>query len=159
MLDDAAAHVIRNRPINRFPGSAESLGLVQQWLHKCQNSHAKCRGTSHSYMPLRVLRISSGCGSCDFHVTLDTTTKSESIEPFAALSYCWGGDQLYKTTKTRMQSSNVSLEWRKLSRSIQDAIKVTAALGLQCLVSNSWRLFLLYSPLDYQLFFSSSSML
>ncbi|KAI1154168.1 heterokaryon incompatibility protein-domain-containing protein [Nemania diffusa] len=131
--DDAAAHVIRNRPINRFPGSAESLGLVQQWLHKCQNSHAKCRGTSHSYMPLRVLRISSGCGSCDFHVTLDTTTKSESIEPFAALSYCWGGDQLYKTTKTRMQSSNVSLEWRKLSRSIQDAIKVTAALGLQCL--------------------------
>ncbi|KAI1127290.1 heterokaryon incompatibility protein-domain-containing protein [Nemania abortiva] len=132
--DDDAGHLIRNRPINRFPGSAESLRHVRKWLQKCQTSHAKCRAVSQNYMPLRVLRISSGCGSCDFHVTLDTTTTvSESIEPFAALSYCWGGDQLYKTTKARMQYSDFSLQWCKLSRSLQDAIKVTVALGLECL--------------------------
>ncbi|KAJ8129862.1 hypothetical protein O1611_g3765 [Lasiodiplodia mahajangana] len=128
--DDDVSHLIRNRPINCYPGSAESLKLVRQWLQKCQTSHAKCRGVSQSYIPLRVLRISGGCSSCEFHVAIDTTTKTE---PFAALSYCWGGEQPYKTTKARIQSGDASLQWCKLSKSLQDAIKVTVALGLQCL--------------------------
>ncbi|KAI0107468.1 heterokaryon incompatibility protein-domain-containing protein [Nemania sp. FL0031] len=128
--DEDASHFIRNRPINCSPGSTKSLGLVRQWLQQCQTSHVRCREFSQDYMPLRVLRISSGCSSCDFHVALDTTTKAE---PFAALSYCWGGDQVYKTTKARIQSTDASLQWCKISKSLQDAIKVTAALGLQCL--------------------------
>ncbi|KAI1749087.1 heterokaryon incompatibility protein-domain-containing protein [Xylaria castorea] len=131
--DDAASYLIHNRPINRFPGSAENLGLARQWLQQCQHSHVKCREVSQTYMPLRVLRISGGCGSCDFHIMLETKTKSQSVEPFAALSYCWGDDQPYKTTKARMQSGDVSLEWCKLPRSLQDAIEITSAVGLQCL--------------------------
>ncbi|KAI1421570.1 heterokaryon incompatibility protein-domain-containing protein [Xylaria sp. FL1777] len=135
--DNAASHLIHNRPISRFPGSADNLGLARQWLQKCQTSHAKCKNVSSNYMPLRVLRISNGCGSCEFRVVLETTTKNKSIQPFAALSYCWGGDQPYKTTKARMLSGNLSLEWRKIPKSVQDAIRTTAALGLQCLVSDS----------------------
>ncbi|GAW27408.1 putative HET domain-containing protein [Rosellinia necatrix] len=134
---DAADRLIQNRPINRFPGSAGSLRLTRQWLENCQNSHPKCKGVSQTYMPLRVLHIrDDGCGSCDFHVTLKVTT-GKPIEPFAALSYCWGGDQPYKTTTARMQSGNMSLKWRKLPRSIQDAIKTAAALGLRYLWADS----------------------
>ncbi|KAI0454820.1 heterokaryon incompatibility protein-domain-containing protein [Xylaria acuta] len=135
--DDVASHLIQNRPINRFPGSAENLRLARQWLQKCQTSHKKCREDSQTYMPLRILRISGGCSSCDFHITLETRTKNEFVEPFAALSYCWGGDQPYKTTKARVHSGEVSLEWCKLPGSLQDAIKVTSALGLQCLWADS----------------------
>ncbi|KAI1172565.1 heterokaryon incompatibility protein-domain-containing protein [Nemania sp. FL0916] len=133
-LDDAASRFIQNRPINRFPGSAGNLELAQRWLRECQISHAKCRQFSHTYMPLRILRISSpnDCSSCDYHVALETT-RDTAAEPFAALSYCWGGDQPYKTTKARMQLGDVSLQWRKLLRSIQDAVKTTVALGLEYL--------------------------
>ncbi|KAJ2986969.1 hypothetical protein NUW58_g4771 [Xylaria curta] len=134
---DAASRLIRNRPVNRFPGSAASLELAHQWLGKCQSSHAKCRDFSPTYMPLRVLRIRNDCGPYDFHVTLETTTKNGLIEPFAALSYCWGGDQPYKTTRVRMQAGDVPLEWCRLPRSLQDAVKITAALGLQCLWADS----------------------
>jgi hypothetical protein len=137
MLDDAASHLIQNRPINCFPGSPENLGLARQWLQECQTSHGKCRNISQTYMPMRILRISKGCDLCGFHVALETTTKNKSIEPFAALSYCWGGDQPYKTTRARMQTGDAPLQWRKLPRSIQDAVKTTAGLGLQCLVSDS----------------------
>ncbi|KAI0858242.1 heterokaryon incompatibility protein-domain-containing protein [Xylaria cubensis] len=135
--DDAASHLIHNRPINRFPGSVENLGLARQWLKKCQESHVKCKEVAQMYMPLRVLRISSGCNSCDFSITVETKTKGEAIEPYAALSYCWGGDQPYKTTKARMESGNRSLEWCKLPRSIQDAVKITSAIGLQYLWADS----------------------
>ncbi|KAI1821979.1 heterokaryon incompatibility protein-domain-containing protein [Xylaria intraflava] len=135
---DAASHFIQNRPINRFPGAPDSLGLARQWLQMCLTSHEKCRSASQSqYMPLRVLRIREGCDSCEFHVTLETTSKDVPIEPYAALSYCWGGDQPYKTTKVRLESDDLSLRWCKLPRSIQDAIKTTAALGLQCLWADS----------------------
>ncbi|KAI8627666.1 heterokaryon incompatibility protein-domain-containing protein [Xylariaceae sp. FL1651] len=130
---NAADSFIWNRPINRFPGSAENLALAQQWLAGCRHSHPKCRDISQTYMPYRVLRIRDGCGSCDFHVTLEIRHKTGVIEPFVALSYCWGGDQVYKTTKARMESGVISLSWRKLPRSVQDAIKTTAALGLRCL--------------------------
>ncbi|KAI0546186.1 heterokaryon incompatibility protein-domain-containing protein [Xylaria curta] len=135
--DNAASHLIHNRPINRFPGSIENLGLARQWLQKCRDSHAKCKEVAQTYMPLRVLRISSGCNSCDFCITIETKTKGEAIDPYAALSYCWGGDQPYKTTKARMESGNVSLEWCKLPKSLQDAIKITSAVGLQYLWADS----------------------
>lgn len=134
-LDDAAGHLILNRPINCFPGSAENLQLSRQWYQECQTSHTKCGEIQQTYMPLRVLHIIDGCDSCDFHVTLKTRTNDEPIESFAALSYCWGGDQPYKTTKARMQSGQTTLEWHKLPKSLQDALKITSALGLRYLVS------------------------
>ncbi|KAI3343317.1 heterokaryon incompatibility protein-domain-containing protein [Ustulina deusta] len=134
---DAADRLIHNRPINRFPGSAHNLTLARQWLQECQTSHAKCQNVSQTFMPLRVLRICNGCGSCDFHVALETAVTNRPIEPFAALSYCWGGDQPYKTTKARMQSGDMSLSWHKLPKSLQDAVKTTAALGLVCLWADS----------------------
>ncbi|TRX91898.1 hypothetical protein FHL15_007217 [Xylaria flabelliformis] len=118
-------------------GSVENLGLARQWLQKCQKSHVKCKEATQIYMPLRVLRISSGCNPCDFSITIETKTKGQAIEPYAALSYCWGGDQPYKTTKARMESGNRSLEWCKLPRSIQDAINITSAVGLQYLWADS----------------------
>ncbi|KAI1733762.1 heterokaryon incompatibility protein-domain-containing protein [Xylaria scruposa] len=135
--DDDASHLIHNRPVNRFPGSVENLGLARQWLRKCQDSHVKCKEVAQMYMPLRVLHISSGCNSCDFCITIETKTKGEAVEPYAALSYCWGGDQPYKTTKARMESGNVTLEWCKLPKSLQDAIKITSAVGLQYLWADS----------------------
>lgn len=50
-------------------------------------------------------------------------------EPYTALSYCWGGDQPQKTTKRRISSGDLVLDWEVLPASIQDAVRVTAGLG------------------------------
>lgn len=58
---------------------------------------------------------------------------TRTAEPYLALSYCWGGDQKYKTTKERISSGNLDLDWTKIPRSIQDALVVTVSLGYKFL--------------------------
>lgn len=79
----------------------------------------------------RILRIDKVEGLDEFEISLEPTY--DKVEPYVTLSYCWGGDQACKTTKSRMRSGNLSIPYGKLAQSIQDAIKVTSRLGLQYL--------------------------
>lgn len=58
---------------------------------------------------------------------------THTAEPYLALSYCWGGDQEYKTTKERINSGDSQLDWSRIPKSIQDALVVTASLGYKYL--------------------------
>ncbi|KAH9824496.1 HET-domain-containing protein [Teratosphaeria destructans] len=52
---------------------------------------------------------------------------------YAALSYCWGGDQLMKTTKETLSRRYESFQRSALPATIGDAIKVAEGLGIQYL--------------------------
>ncbi|KAF2827068.1 HET-domain-containing protein [Ophiobolus disseminans] len=54
----------------------------------------------------------------------------EGPETYAVLSYCWGGDQSTKTTKSNMALHVNGINISTLSQSIQDAIRVTKLLQL-----------------------------
>lgn len=82
-------------------------------------------------MPKTVLAIRKQPNEQDYDVSLYYPTFA--IEPYTALSYCWGGQQPYQTTKARMDAGNFSLDWNRLPRTIQDAVKVTDELGLRFL--------------------------
>ncbi|KAI1453516.1 HET-domain-containing protein [Annulohypoxylon moriforme] len=82
-------------------------------------------------MPLRILRIDEAATLGEFEVVIEHTY--DKVEPFAALSYCWGGDQACKTTKSRIESNDLRLPYKKLTKSVQDAIKITLELGLKYL--------------------------
>lgn len=82
-------------------------------------------------MPSRVLRVNEIGASGKFEVLIEHTY--DRVEPFVALSYCWGGDQPCKTTKSRMETGNLRLPYEHLAKSVQDAIKVTSRLGLKYL--------------------------
>lgn len=128
--DDAASQFILTRPINCRPGAVENLALARSWLEGCLDSHPKCR-TEQNSMLSRILRIDKVEGLDEFEISLEPTY--DKVEPYVTLSYCWGGDQACKTTKSRMRSGNLSIPYGKLAQSIQDAIKVTSRLGLQYL--------------------------
>ncbi|KAI0835345.1 heterokaryon incompatibility protein-domain-containing protein [Hypoxylon sp. FL0890] len=131
--DDPANQFIWTRPINCRPGSAENLALARRWLEECLHSHPNC-WTEQSSMPMRILRVDKIGTSGEFEVFIEHT--HDKVQPFAALSYCWGGDQPYKTTRSRMKSmksDSLRLPYEKLARSVQDAIKVTLGLGLKYL--------------------------
>ena len=55
------------------------------------------------------------------------------IQPYVALSYCWGQDQLRKTTMTNYHERQKGFPVAILPKTICDAIEITRRLGLQYL--------------------------
>jgi Heterokaryon incompatibility protein (HET) len=52
---------------------------------------------------------------------------------YAALSYCWGGDQPMKTEQSNLESHRCGINVDSLPQTLQDAVKTTRALGLKYL--------------------------
>ncbi|GIJ90105.1 hypothetical protein Asppvi_009055 [Aspergillus pseudoviridinutans] len=50
---------------------------------------------------------------------------------YCALSYCWGGDQIYKTVRDCYEQYKKELPYHSLPQTIQDALHVTRSMGLQ----------------------------
>lgn len=61
------------------------------------------------------------------------TTKTAMNYKYALLSYCWGGDQSGKTTKSNMSSYEVGIPDEKIPATVRDGITVTRILGLEYL--------------------------
>lgn len=58
---------------------------------------------------------------------------SGDAEPYAALSYCWGQDQVLKTTSVNKTEVEDGLPLTLLPKTITDAIRVTRKLGIKLL--------------------------
>jgi hypothetical protein len=63
----------------------------------------------------------------------DTRNASFQSGPYAALSYCWGGDQSVKLTKSTKQCLLRELPHDQLPRTLRDAITTTRTLGIRFL--------------------------
>jgi hypothetical protein len=51
-------------------------------------------------------------------------------EGYVSLSYCWGGDQPVKLTKTSLEQLKGGIDIRHLPKTLTDAVTITDALGL-----------------------------
>ena len=64
-------------------------------------------------------------------------TKSSAGEkrplPYAALSYCWGGEQSFKLTHDRVTGWRSSIPYEELPQTLKDAFIVCLKLGIGCL--------------------------
>jgi hypothetical protein len=110
-------------PPNLTPGSTTA---ATNWLTSCVQKHPKCAKVDDIFVPPRLLRVSGSQDQVDI-VSMDT----QKSAPYAVLSYCWGGDQEFKTTQ-----SNVNISRRAMSdlpQTIQDSVRVTRQLQLDYL--------------------------
>jgi hypothetical protein len=78
-------------------------------------------------MPTRVIEIIEA--EPDWRLRLHHLNPSIR-KPYVALSYCWGGDQVIKSTKLAMKDWRVSLPFEILPKTLQDAIVVTSKLKI-----------------------------
>ncbi len=79
--------------------------------------------------PTRLIKIQAlPCGAYDLRVDCPVGPVK-----YAALSYCWGGEQVHKTTIERLPAYRRNIRWDNLPKTIQEAIKVTAALDMEYL--------------------------
>ena len=50
---------------------------------------------------------------------------------YTTLSHCWGKKRIVTTTKATLGQRKLEVQWPRLSRTFQDAINITRALGIR----------------------------
>ncbi|OAL31980.1 hypothetical protein AYO22_00850 [Fonsecaea multimorphosa] len=108
-----ASDIVSRSPINVEPGS-------------------RCPIPPTKRMPDRVISIDDGQPEFKLHL-LETNGLVHPLPPYAALSYCWGGDQVIKTTNATLDQFRVEIDFKKLPTTIRHAVTTTYELGLRYL--------------------------
>ncbi|KAF2251144.1 HET-domain-containing protein [Trematosphaeria pertusa] len=126
--DNPAGRMISTRPMERDAGSQQTFQRMKVHLNEClygerrgKKMHSICPLPAQDYMPTRLLEI---CGSNNsFKIRLRSTAEMP-VEPYIALSYCWGGDQRMKSTCDQLDTWMSDIPWDALSQTLRDAIVV-----------------------------------
>ncbi|KAJ2996679.1 hypothetical protein NUW58_g900 [Xylaria curta] len=137
--DNPAQSYVTTRPINEHPGSEENIGGMRRFLQACLNGqppHTHCTEPSDVYTPTRLLFIE--CRAPGGEAPKVRLCYPNGKSPYAALSYCWGGDQLHKTTRTNVNSRSSGISWDEIPQTIKDAIRVAIGVGLSYLWVDSF---------------------
>ncbi|RDW87634.1 hypothetical protein BP5796_03328 [Coleophoma crateriformis] len=111
-------------------GCQSSMARAKMMLRKCLQSHKSCPRDKATYLPTRVIKI--GLNGNTYVPRLHISGMGERGS-YVALSYCWGGDQNYITSMATVRSQCEGIYMNNLPYSIQDAIRVTAGLGIEYL--------------------------
>ncbi|KAI0446188.1 heterokaryon incompatibility protein-domain-containing protein [Xylaria telfairii] len=118
----------RQYPPNLAPNSQLSFDRLKGWLGECHFKHTTCRSFQIEYMPRRLLEVAGSTERTRVRLCTDPP-----IAPYTTLSYCWGRDQQSKTTRERLEQYRRDIPFRELSKTVQDAAKVTLGVGLKYL--------------------------
>ncbi|KAF2194402.1 HET-domain-containing protein, partial [Zopfia rhizophila CBS 207.26] len=127
----ASAH-FRARLLNPKPGSEKSIGLMRRWIRECDVRHTRCkelRKVLRQQCPTRLIDVGNE-KSMDVRIC---STATKSAVRYAALSYCWGGEQQSKTIHAKLKDRLRGFPLEELPKTIQDAVITTRRLGLQYL--------------------------
>ncbi|KAK4198293.1 heterokaryon incompatibility protein-domain-containing protein [Triangularia verruculosa] len=117
-------------PPNLVPNSQLSFINIRGWLSECRQKHSLCNSFQRAYMPKRLIEVTRAPGSDTIHSRLVT---KPPLAPYAALSYCWGGDQKSKTVKSVLAAYEKEIAMSTLPQTLQDALAVTDGVGLRYL--------------------------
>lgn len=117
-------------------GSEYCLNKLRSWWMECiqgGSRHEECRQQLDQYdFPKRVVEVLSQDGAESLRLV-------ETEDPqgrYNALSHCWGQSAEHSplsTIASNLSAHLSSLEWEKLSKTFQDAIKITRYLNIRYL--------------------------
>ncbi|KAM7187235.1 HET domain containing protein [Rhypophila sp. PSN 637] len=142
--DDPAAEHVRTRPIESEVASDQAFTRIKIWLEDCsgdllhgKSRHSKCPTPSPHYLPTRLVQLNqSGTAESPPELRLfETKANAGDMQaaPYAALSYCWGGEQLFNLTHDRLDSWRSSIRYQKLPSTLKEAVIVCLKLGINYL--------------------------
>lgn len=124
-IGDLANTLILREVPNIDPGSRLSFEKGREWLQKCRESHPLCNEQYTKRLPTRLLRL----GGPDKDTTSIPLVEAKTGDSYAALTYCWGGDQDCKLTKEKLCKDTV-FKAADLPSTILDAIEVARNLHI-----------------------------
>ncbi|RSL54077.1 hypothetical protein CEP54_010094 [Fusarium duplospermum] len=130
-----ASRIVSTRPVEQQPLTSVTLERVSTWIAEClegrargRRIHTRCPRPVDDFLPKRLIEISHDANQ-EYLLKL-IETDSLHAKGYIALSYCWGGDQLIKTTRALLPSWMEDIPWEKLPATLKDAIVVCAKLGI-----------------------------
>ncbi len=101
---------------------------IPQWLRRCAKYHSECRETQAPKLPTRVIDLGVD-GSGDYRL-LET---ADMRAPYVCLSYCWGGEQAFKTTRATLSEMKQRISRGDLPPLFRSAADTTMELGIRYL--------------------------
>ncbi|KAI8725567.1 HET domain-containing protein [Fusarium sp. LHS14.1] len=124
--DNPASKLIHAEATLAEFGSVETFGSIRKWLGECVDGHPECPGDKPRELPTGLIMVSPlGTGpSARLCETLGNTGQ------YCALSYCWGGDQVHKTTREKYDAYLRELPYEELPQTIRDAFQVARSVGV-----------------------------
>ncbi len=131
-LANPSAREITSQPIQLHPSSDHTVELARGWLQKCSEDHPECTRVSrseHTFLPTRLLEIWDLESNMEF-IRL-RNTQGMALQPYVALSYCWGSFGQTTTVRQNLDSHLAGISVANLQPTIRDAIDLTRKLGFK----------------------------
>ncbi|KFA66596.1 hypothetical protein S40285_08277 [Stachybotrys chlorohalonatus IBT 40285] len=129
-----AAKWVSKRPVNAIVNSEFTFSHLQTTLNICRTSHERCSKSQLSWIPTRLLHVPKAPTVLDTVRLVETKLSSDDRHRhYAALSYCWGGDQAIKCTRESLGVLSQGIPLGDLPLTIRDAALVCQKMDLQYL--------------------------
>jgi len=106
----------------------ECTRKIPQLLSRCTKYHSGCRETQAPMLPTRVIDL--GVEGSGHYRLLETADMRAS---YTCLSYCWGGEQEFKTTRATLSEMKQRISWDDLPPLFRSAANMTIELGIRYL--------------------------
>ncbi|KAI1482647.1 HET-domain-containing protein [Daldinia eschscholtzii] len=120
--------------------SSETLVKIENWISECIATHDFCDSSEIPQLPKRVVDVDSDSKIIRLVEPGDVRSK------YLCLSHCWGLEQIITTTTETLGDRKKAIAWKELSKTFQDAIIITRALGFKfiwidslCIIQNDLR--------------------
>lgn len=95
-------------------------------MDKCLADHPECPKNVPVDLPTRLVEVSR-LGESEAARLVETSGQKGH---YCALSYCWGGDQAFKTLRERYNQYKEALPCHDLPQTIKDAFHVARGMGV-----------------------------
>lgn len=119
-------HPPLGRAIEAVPSGQLTLEQILAWDADCQRLHPKCQRKTPR-LPSRVIDVRLVNGEC----RLDESKGAHAN--YMTLSHCWGKLPILTTKKGNINAHIQGIPLKALPKTFQDAILITAQLGIQYL--------------------------
>ncbi|KAH0559295.1 hypothetical protein GP486_004187 [Trichoglossum hirsutum] len=111
--------------------------VIESWIKSCERDHPDCAQQMTRLLPTRVIDVGKDGKNPRLYES------HGEIACYITLSHCWGGKQIITTTKATLEDRKQGITWSSLSKTFQDAVRITQKLGFRylwvdslCIVQN-----------------------
>lgn len=111
--------------------SEASFEQARQWIQTCSTDHVLCGAHEPSSLPTRVLDLGDDAGAEPAQVKLLESHNQKEL--YISLSHSWGGEQPLTTTAATLDDRKAGIEFARLPKTFQDAVRITRRLGIRYL--------------------------
>ncbi|CAI9631242.1 unnamed protein product [Alternaria burnsii] len=125
LTTESSAPAIAKHISGRCITPASNLERAKDWLNDCirNHNHDQVRTATR---PSRLVAV----GTADGSASIKIVDGSDPDKGYLAVSYRWGGETLLTTSET-FELFHISIPWKQLPQTFQDAIHIARGLGIR----------------------------